>query len=62
MNDTMLRPAEAAARLGVTKQCLYKWAREGKLAPPIKLSSHTTVWRASALEAFIAEREKAGAV
>lgn len=55
--DQMLRPAEAAAYCGVTKQALYKWAREGKIAAPIKLSSHTTVWRKSALDAFISERE-----
>jgi prophage regulatory protein len=60
MNDVMLRPREAAKRLGITKTCLYNWVRAGKLPPPIKLSSRTSVWRASVLDAFVAQREAQG--
>ncbi|TDY25761.1 AlpA family transcriptional regulator [Paraburkholderia sp. BL6665CI2N2] len=57
MNDSILRPREVAERLGVKKDCLYKWVRKGLLAPPIKITSRTTGWRASYIEAFISERE-----
>jgi prophage regulatory protein len=57
MNDLILRPREAAARLGVKKDCLYKWVRKGLLAPPIKIGPRTTGWRASYIETFIAQRE-----
>jgi len=61
MNDSILRPREVAARLGVQKACLYKWVRKGLMSPPIKLGPRTSGWRASYIESFIAQREAQGA-
>ncbi|HVW53027.1 MAG TPA: helix-turn-helix domain-containing protein [Trinickia sp.] len=60
MSDSILRPREAAARLGVKKDCLYKWVRKGLLAPPIKIGPRTTGWRESYITSFIAQREAQG--
>lgn len=38
---------------------LARMAKEGKFPAPIKLSHKCIVWRASAIEAWIAEREAA---
>ncbi|MEX3961663.1 helix-turn-helix transcriptional regulator [Paraburkholderia sp. EG286B] len=58
--DSIVRPRAAAAFLGVSIATLYRWAREGQIAPPIKLGERTSGWRRSYLDAFIADREARG--
>jgi len=59
----MVRPAQAAALLGVHRATLYRWVRDGALPPPVKLGSRTknrcSAWRLGDLRAFIAKRADA---
>ena len=60
--DSILRPRDAAAYLGIARPTLYRWAHDGALPAPIKLGARASGWRRSVLDAFLASREKAGAV
>lgn len=42
---------------GIGKTTLWRWVRDGKLPPPIRLSRCVVGWRKSTLEAFIASSE-----
>ena len=42
--------------LPVSPATVWRWVREGKLPKPFKLSASVTVWNASEIEAFIAQR------
>jgi prophage regulatory protein len=56
-SDRVLRPKNAAAKLGVVRQTLYSWAKEGLLPSPIKLGRRAVGWRESVLDDFIKRRE-----
>jgi prophage regulatory protein len=58
--DPVLRVREVAARCGIGVSTVWKWAASGKLPPPFNLSSRCTVWRASAIDAFLRRAEEAG--
>lgn len=59
-NDRILRPAQAAAKLGMkSRSPLYALVRAGRLPPPIKLSSRVVGWRESTLNEFIDACERA---
>ena len=49
----ILRAKDAAAFLAVGKSTFWRWAREGRIPPGIRLSNRATVWRKSDLEDFI---------
>ena len=58
----MVRPAEAAALLRAHRATLYKWVKEGELAPPVKLGKRRhSAWRMSDLREFIERRATASA-
>ena len=60
--DPIIQTADATRLLGYRdRHSLWRLVREGKLAPPIKLTTRRSGWRRSTLEQFIAEREKATA-
>ncbi len=48
---------------GIAKKCcvsrstVWRWAKEGVLPSPFKLSNRTTVWRASAIQATLDKLE-----
>ena len=49
-----LRPAQAAAKLGVSLPTLWRWARERKDFPkPRKLGERVTVFDEAELDAFL---------
>jgi len=48
---------DLSERYAVTRITVWRWAREGTLPKPIKLSANTTRWRLSDLESFEAARE-----
>lgn len=50
----ILRPAQAARQLGISRATLYRWERAGRLAPRIILGPGTSGWREEDLAAFIA--------
>ena len=59
-NDRIMRPEQAAAKLGIkSRSPLYALVRAGRLPPPIKLSSRVVGWRESTLNEFIDACERA---
>jgi prophage regulatory protein len=58
--DRILRPREAAAKLGCDRSTLYRWVKAGILKKAIRVGIESTGWRESDLDAFLAEREAAG--
>lgn len=39
-------------RLGVSRATVWNWAKDGRLAPPVKLGKNTTRWRLSDVQEF----------
>lgn len=50
----ILRPAQAARLLGISRATLYRWERDGRLAPRVILGPGTSGWKEEDLAAFIA--------
>lgn len=57
-NDRILRPPEAAEKLGCCRRTLYRWIQAGILQKPILVGIAATGWRESYLDAFLAAREQ----
>jgi len=57
MGETYLSDKQVAARLGVSRVSIWRWAKSLAGFPkPIRLSSNVTRWRLSELEAWEANR------
>ena len=56
MTDRILRPREAALKLGISKKTLDRWSNAGTLPAKIKLSTKAVGWRESDLNTFIDQR------
>ena len=54
--DRILRPAEAARKLGLERTTLFRMVKRGDLPPSIKITKKAVGWRESTLEAYIAQR------
>lgn len=50
----IIRPAQAARLLGISRATLYRWEASGRLAPRVILGPNTSGWREEDLAAFIA--------
>lgn len=50
----IIRPAQAAHLLGISRATLYRWEASGRLEPRVILGPHTSGWREEDLAAFIA--------
>lgn len=72
LSELASTPAQAAttskkekpARVGilpVSPATIWRWVREGKFPQPFKLGASVTVWNASDIEAFIANRAEGNA-
>lgn len=61
ITDRILRPRQAAEKLGCCRRTLYRWIEAGILQKPIHVGLAHTGWRESDLDAFLAEREAKGA-
>lgn len=48
-----LRARDAAAYLGISISTLWRWASEGRIPRPIRLSARCTVWPRQGLDDFI---------
>ena len=64
--DYMSRPAQLirckqlAARLGIHRATVWRWAKQGRLPKPVNFSRNVTAWRLSDIEAFVAARTEGG--
>ena len=38
------RVKELTKMLGISKECIYKWIREGKFPPPRKIGGRVSIW------------------
>lgn len=56
----ILRPAQAARLLGISRATLYRWEHAGRLAPRVILGPNTSGWREEDLAAFIAAAPRGG--
>lgn len=56
----ILRPAQAARLLGISRATIYRWEKEGRLAPRVILGPGTSGWREEDLAAFIAAAPRGG--
>ena len=59
MQNHYLSDKQLAERYGVTRVCIWRWARAGRFPQPIKLTPGCTRWRAADVEEW--ESAKAGA-
>ena len=57
--DRILRMAEAARMLGVSRPTLYVWVSRGLLPPPVEVGPRARGFRVSTLEAYLATRRGA---
>jgi predicted DNA-binding transcriptional regulator AlpA len=49
----IIRPSKAARLLGVSRATIYRWEKEGRLAPRVILGPCTSGWKEEDLAAFI---------
>jgi prophage regulatory protein len=56
----ILRPAQAARMLGVSRATIYRWERAGRLAARVILGPGTSGWKESDLAAFIDAAPRGG--
>jgi len=60
-NDRVLRPRQAAAKLGLGKSRLYELVKDGVLPRPIRITGERAVgFLESELNAFLASRKRVG--
>jgi prophage regulatory protein len=57
--DSILRPARVAQRLGVARGTIYRWINEGHFPRPIKLGGGSVGWLASEVNQWITEQAAA---
>lgn len=51
------RDTEIAARYGISRNSVWRWAKEGRLPSTVKLGPGVTRWRLADIEQWEAERE-----
>lgn len=47
------RAEQIAERLGVSTSTIWRWAKDGKISKPVKLSRRVTVWDSEQVECDI---------
>lgn len=55
-----LRAGGLARLLGVSRNTIWRWTREGRLPPSIKLAGHVTVWSRADIDAFCNQMRQRG--
>lgn len=54
-----LRVSDLAPRLGVSKNTIWRWVRQGQLPKPLKLSDKVTVWKSEDVIGFLNSKQQA---
>ena len=59
MTDRIIRVNELSIRLGVTRQTIWEWEKEGKIPPRFKLTENGRAagWLSSDIDEFLIERK-----
>lgn len=58
--ERLLRLPEVESMVGLRKSSIYDAMKRGEFPSPVKLSRRAVCWPASAIDAWIADRIKAG--
>ena len=58
--ERLLRLPDVEARVGLRRSSIYDAVKRGEFPAPVKLSRRAVCWPASAIDAWITERIKAG--
>ena len=58
--EQLLRLPDVVERVGLQKSSIYDGVKHGTFPAPVKLSRRAVCWPASAIDAWITERIKAG--
>lgn len=61
MQERLVTDVHLAERYSVTRQTIWRWARETDFPAPVKLSGRCTRWKLSQVEAWEAETLREGA-
>lgn len=56
-SDHILRPADVASRLAVSRPTLWRMRQRGEFPAPIRLSRGAVGWRSSTVERWLNDRE-----
>jgi prophage regulatory protein len=59
--DVVLQTRDLKRRLGLSETTIWRGVRDGRFPKPIRLSPGRIGWRESVIEAWLDEREPAGA-
>jgi len=59
MSERIIRVNELCERLGVTRQTIWEWEKEGKIPPSFKLTENGRAagWLSSDIDKFLVERK-----
>jgi prophage regulatory protein len=49
----LLRIGEVADRVGLSRDSIYRLARQGRFPPPLELGPHSSAWREHDVQAWI---------
>lgn len=49
-SPAFLKDVDLAARFGVSRVTIWRWAREGRLPSPVRLGPGSTRWRRTEIE------------
>ncbi|MCZ7652124.1 MAG: AlpA family phage regulatory protein [Thermoanaerobaculia bacterium] len=52
VEGTARRDVDLANSLAISRATVWRWVREGRLPPPVKIGPNTTRWLAEDLEQF----------
>ncbi len=58
-SDRLLRLPELVRTIGVSRATIYRYVDNGRLPPPVKLSTRCIAWRASEITAWMAALQAA---
>ena len=59
LSDTILRLPAVTEATGLSRVTVWRYVRAGNFPAPVRLGPNAVGWRTSAVEAWIASREKA---